>query len=323
MGGTAIKQKFGIETKRVSTNEFHIIWNELKPMLESLFPKSEIEYVKYYHTKETHGDMDILIRNNGTLGNVTEKIETISKYIATNSNVYSFEYKLFQIDLILITERYWESREFFHYDPTGNIMGKISRILGTNLGISGLQYVYRIKNSKHFINLTQNFNEICNFLDLDYSKYNSGFENIIEIFEWCLNSKYINIDKFKFENFNHADRKRNRRRKSYHDFLEYIEQNNIKNKFELKKDKKEYFDYIDSTFPNANFKEEIAKYDALNERTITLSNRFNGRIVMLLTGLKDKELEQFIRDFRKKYSDDWILNNPPYKIDSAIVNFNK
>ena len=38
-----------------------------------------------------------------------------------------------------------------------------------------------------------------------------------------------------------------------------------------------------------------------------LASKVNGDIIMSLTGLKDKELGQFIRTFRAKYDDDWLL----------------
>ena len=50
---------------------------------------------------------------------------------------------------------------------------------------------------------------------------------------------------FKFENLNHIDKKRNRKRGSYHLFLKYIEEHNINKEYAFEKNKDLYIPLID------------------------------------------------------------------------------
>ena len=57
MGGKAL-QKYGVFTERKSTYEFKQIGYELAQIVSSDF-NTICEVVTCYHTKETHGDLDL------------------------------------------------------------------------------------------------------------------------------------------------------------------------------------------------------------------------------------------------------------------------
>ena len=57
MGGHAL-DKIGIKTERKSTKDLYRIFDELK----DYFIDYEITVTKFYKNKETHGDLDILIK---------------------------------------------------------------------------------------------------------------------------------------------------------------------------------------------------------------------------------------------------------------------
>ena len=46
------------------------------------------------------------------------------------------------------------------------------------------------KNNK--IILLDNPKEICDFLELDYNKWEYGFNDMFDIFNWIINCKYFN-----------------------------------------------------------------------------------------------------------------------------------
>ena len=71
--------------------------------------------------------MDLLILNHGNLGNVVEKLRAKFGTVNNNGNVFSFEYDKYQVDIIPQPTRNWVCcSDFFDFDPSGNLMGKIA-----------------------------------------------------------------------------------------------------------------------------------------------------------------------------------------------------
>jgi len=167
--------------------------------------------------------------------------------------------------------------------------------------------VYSIDNSRKLadIVISKDNRKIFKFFDLDYDKYLKGFDNLEEIFEFIINSKYFNPNNFLMENLNSVDRKRSKKRSTYKGFLDYI---NLKNfdkdsGFKFNKDKSSYHRIINEYFPESNFLEILDELKKEDDRNKRISEKFNGNIVMEITGLKGKELGNFIHKF-KQYIED-------------------
>ena len=62
MGGNALK-KYGVETKRMTTLELVLIFNQIKTDYMKTF-NIDVYAPSCYHDKETHGDLDVLIPKN-------------------------------------------------------------------------------------------------------------------------------------------------------------------------------------------------------------------------------------------------------------------
>jgi len=140
MGGNALTQ-YGIITQRKLTVDYLRIANEIKIKVE--FDLSVETFVPYfYRNKESHGDLDLLLKIDHSFNN--KRID-IRNYIKTtfnvdkihnNGGVYSFAYDNFQIDFIPIKESNWESAKvYFSFDPLGNLMGKIAKQIKFDLTI--------------------------------------------------------------------------------------------------------------------------------------------------------------------------------------------
>lgn len=137
MGGNALKS---VITERKTTEEYNNIASVIIPIFEKELGIS-VHLVKSYHEKETHGDMDLLIKithefyNKGI--NLKTFVEDVFKpgQIFNNGSVISFDYEKFQIDLIPIKESNWEvAKSFFNYSPIGNLLGKIVKQFNFNIG---------------------------------------------------------------------------------------------------------------------------------------------------------------------------------------------
>ena len=306
MGGKVMK-KYGVETERKSTQEHKRIEKELIPIISNMF-NTEVKIVEFYRNKETHGDCDLLILNHGNLGNISKKLEEKFGIVHANGNVYSFVYDKYQIDIIPQPTKNWETAKvFFDWDPSGNLMGKIAHKFGLKYGLQGLVYPFRTFSGRlsRDIVISKDNRKIFKFFDLDYDKYLKGFDNLEEIFEFIIDSKYFNPNNFLMENLNSIDRKRNKKRSTYKGFLDYI---NLKNfdkdsSFKFNKDKSSYHRMINEYFPESNFLEMLDELKKEDDRNKRISEKFNGNIVMEITGLKGKELGNFIHKF-KQYIED-------------------
>jgi hypothetical protein len=196
---------------------------------------------------------------------------------------------------------------YFSYDPLGNAMGKTFHKLNLSYGWDGLKFKYRNFNGRnsHDIIITKDPRKIFEFGGYNYDRYLSGFETIEEIFDFIIAGKYFNSEVFKMENLNHIDRKRNRKRKSYHAFLEYIENNNQLNSENdyIFRDKLFYSSIINGFFPEANFFEQLEKLDERNAINKELSEKLNGRLIMeWIPGLEGKGLGDVLKGYREYHN---------------------
>lgn len=319
MGGKALN-KYGIHTERKNTEEFLKIGNEIQDkILTDMFFETII--LKCYRTKTDHGDLDLLIKITPNLNiNFKKYIQDTFKpnEIQCNGGVYSFDYQKFQIDFIPIKEKCWNiAQTYGFFDPLGNIMGKTFHKFGLSYGWDGLFFKFRNFNGKNAQNilLTTDSKEIFDFGGYDYDRYLKGFDTLEEIFRFAIDSKYFDTEMFKMENLKSIDKKRNRKRGSYHLFLNYLKDNNINIKHEFSKDKDDYLTIIDSAFPEANLLSKLNELKIKDEQDKMLSEKFNGNIIMQwLPELNGKELGNAISTFK----DHWGSHYNDYIAKTSI-----
>ncbi len=318
MGGKALN-KYGVYTERKNTEEFLRIGREIQ---NKIYGDVAIEtaIVKCYYTKTDHGDLDLLIKITPNLNiNWRNYIQDAfnPNEIIKNDKVYSFDYQNFQIDIIPIKEDNWEIAQIYYsYDPLGNIMDKTFHKFGLSYGWNGLFYKFRNfhgSNSQNIL-LTTDASKIFEFGGYDYSKYLNGFNTLEDIFKFTICSKYFDSEMFQMENLKSIDRKRNRKRGSYHLFLNYLKDNNINIKYNFYKDKDLYLPMIDEFFPESDLMGQLYKLKMTDAENRILSQKFNGNIVMswLSPNLKGKELGAAISKFKNELGDeyrDFILNS--------------
>lgn len=325
MGGKALKNTF---TERKNTKEYLEIYNEISNILTNLL--GDVTLTTHYHSKVTHGDMDILLKITSNNKNVNIKT-IISKIfkpneIIVNGGVVSFDYKKFQIDIIPINEESWDSAKFWYsYDPIPNLVGKTAHKFGLKFGPEGLVMPIRNFNnrlSKDII-ITKNSKKIFEFLGYDYDRYLMGFDTKQEIFDWVINSKFFDSEMFEMQNLNQIDRKRTRKRATYQEFLEYLKSNNIKKSYNFK-DREEYIERVDDYFPEVGLKREIEKLQKLDNTNQEISKKFNGDIIMnRYNWLKGKELGNAMNNFKRKFKnfDEYALNSDTEKIMKDFDSF--
>lgn len=327
MGGKALKNTY---TERKNTDEFLRIGGEIKnKLLVDL--KLDATILKCYHNKETHGDLDVLIKIPFDFNiNFKKYIEESFKpnEIISNGGVYSFDNQNFQIDFIPIKEEKWEIAQCYgFYDPLGNIMGKTFHKFGLSYGWDGLFYKFRNFNGINSQNIliSNDAEKIFAFGDYDYNRYLQGFETLEDILKFAINCKYFDTEIFQMDNLKSIDKKRNRKRGSYHIFLKYLKDNEINIKYPFEKDKELYLLMINEAFPEVDLLGQLYDLKMKDNENKILSQKFNGDIVMSwLPKLQGKELGQAIKKFKESFDDDgdyreFVLNASYISIENRFM----
>lgn len=340
MGGNALNL-VGLQARRLSASEFDSLVSGVRNASQDVL--HWIEPVKFYHTKPDMGDIDFVAHPKSDVRGkeIVEWGEKIMQRLGSkgyyyNKPVLSFEYQGVQID---IAAKYSDEAakaylEFCHYSPIGNVVGRMIKQTGAKWGIDGLVYPVRDGNDETshmlgYIPLSTNIEAPMKLAGLDPEIWKAGFENEDDIYAFCVESRLFNKEIFAFENLNHINRKRDRLRKDYHAWLDYIKDKpdkykryeNIEEKLQRKA---EWFEVLREMFPESKLKEERAKLlEAADEKRM-LNQKFNGNVVKELTGLEGKELGQFLTSFKKSFGegkgyDAWIKRSSLDDIKAEVV----
>ncbi len=226
MGGNIFINK----SRRVTKEELPYYRNKIFNILD----KFDLEYkeILSYKNKEDFGDLDILVKKDCYI-NIIDKLKNYFKdnniEYSQNSNILSFLIEELQVDLIFTKPKYFESSfYYFNFNDLGNLGGRIFHKLGVKWGFKGLSIVLRDENNiVAEIELTQDISEILPIIGLCPETYFKGFDDLEDIFKYVISSNYFNKCLYAYENRNHYARTRDKKRKTYREFLKYIEENDI------------------------------------------------------------------------------------------------
>lgn len=312
----------------------------LPELYNALGPDVEFTVVPYYSEKEDFGDLDILVKAN--TGDVRTAViehfrlpgetKLVKHYqYSTNHNCFSFLFEKFQVDLICTVEDYETSIAYYSFNDVGNILGRFYHKFGLKFGHQGLIYPMRDdRGIRKELVITKDPKKIIEFLGLDFYKWEAGgFNTLEDIFEWVAQGKYF--DPMLFEELSAINEKRDRKRKTFSRFLDWLEETKPEAKYKfLKKDDMEL---VDEYFPHrwihqieehfeCDIRGPLKAFREQMEREDKIKAKFNGEIIMEITGLKGKELGSFMNKFRENDHDgsfdDYILDTSPEKIKEYI-----
>jgi hypothetical protein len=228
------------------------------------------------------------------------------KELVKNGAVNSFEYKEFQIDLICVPRKNFQtSVDYFAWNDLGNLMGRVSHKLGFKLGHEGLSMTFRDGDYQYAeVSVSRDARQIFAFLDYDYERFLDGFDTVEEIFNFASSSKYFNKEIYSLDNRNHASRVRDRKRKTYNEFLTWVEVTEGLPAYpwaQMKEQggrqyKDEFLRLAFDHFPG--FKEQHDKVQHNFNVWKQVKAAFNGSLVREWTGLQDRELGEFMKHLR-------------------------
>lgn len=334
MGGNALK---AVKTRRYAADEYCVLRDTVLTTLRNRYPNRRIEDIRAYRAKPSFGDLDVLFEADNFTDDVYKMLEELfqPKQIVKNSSVWSFEFNEFQVDLIFTTKKmFTSSANYFAWNDLGNLMGRVAHKLGFKYGHDGLSFMVRDGTHQYAeIHVSSDIVEILKFLKYDPSRFLQGFDTLEEIFQFAASSEYFNKEIYSLDNRNHASRIRDKKRKTYTEFLSWIETAEnlpaypwadlkevggyqykevfIKRAFEFFPDFKENYNATMASFNTW----QIAK------------SKFNGQIVSRLTGLIDKQLGEFIVVLKAKVPgslSEWAASTPQSDIhDWILMEFNQ
>lgn len=347
MGGNALS----VATIRLPASAYHQVSQKVLHKLQIAYPGRKIVIIPSYTNKPDFGDLDILIESGTQEGKEYDPKSAFQALGATelvrNGDVTSLGYKLkesvFQVDLIKIKpEAFNFTLRYFSFNDLGNLIGRIAHKAGFKLGHDGLRYVLRDKQeSDHVIDeliVTRNFDEALSFLGYDPKQYqdgfNDGFKLLTDVFQFVTTTPYFNRDIYLLENRNAKSRVRDRKRKTYMGFLDWLEKipHNALPTYDWNDKKVVRQTFLGNALSGELFQEEsnapvfvksynaaIVKYHQNNR----IKAKFNGRLVGELTGLSGKELGGLMMEIRnsfvsKEAMQKWMLKSKHFEIEALI-----
>lgn len=288
MGGHALKN---VKTQRFLPNEYH----QIKKEIATIFNNEDIAFISEVPNKQKFGDLDVLYKANSSLSKniyniIKEKVKPHE--IVHNGDVYSFDYKSFQIDFIKCYN--FEMGQFYlSYGDFGGIIGRIVNKYNIKFGHEGLWiniYLDEGKTHSHGrIILSDSPKQICEFLGLHYTKWVSGFQSKQEIFDYIISSRLFNPRYFK-----HLA-ERNRKRPMYLEFVDYVKnlsQRQTPDASTLQMDAITFFEK----------KDEYNKIIEELEAKRISREKFNG-LLFLNRGVPEKMIGNALGEFKSGFED--------------------
>lgn len=298
MGGNALS----FETRRVNHDEYFHLVNDIRCKLNSIGEEKHID-IPAYRTKPDFGDIDILIVSDRP--NRKEWIQKLfePKEIYHNSDCFSFDYYGVQVDFIFCKEEnFVTSYNYFSWNDLGNICGRIFHRQGLRFGHDGLTLIVRDDTQVvGEILLSKDINQILEFGGYDPVRFAEGFDTLEDIFKFASSTPYYNYEIFDLDNRNYRARTRDRKRPTYTKFLLWAQENMIETGYEWNSNKAAYLPRILYEFGKLDEYTEMLRRHFVN---LDIKKKFNGEIVMKLTGLSGKELGAFMTAFKTKFSRD-------------------
>lgn len=305
MGGNAFDN-----TVRLNVNDYLKTLNYIKNNINA-----DCCDIPYVGLKSSFGDLDLIVDNNINLTEFEKRFKVNGK--VKNGNVVSYSINFFdsynfQVDLILTKKENFDiSKFYFSYNDLNNLVGRIAHKFDLKFGFNGLFYVIKNESGHHCkdVLLSKDPKEIYDFLGYNYSSYLNGFNSFIDLFEFVCSSKYFNADIYSPEELNHINRTRNRKRKTYKMFLEFLKSSKYKDKkFGFSKNKSDYLLKINNYFSNANLFNEMKSVSDSIKLNDSVRSVYNGTIISSLSNLEGKDLGIHIKEF-----EEFMLNKMMFK----------
>jgi hypothetical protein len=336
MGGKALLEKHpGI--KRLTRDEFAMISNELVQKFRGLFRNynTEIRVLPTYSDKTSFGDVDFIVDASrlpqGIDGDNWKQMiiqHFKPKAVVENGNIFSFEYKNHQIDIIsVISNNYAFSFQYYSYNGMGSLMGNVAKAMGLKLTETGLYLpVYQGQQKIEDILITNDWGQMSSVLGYGSNRYGYSFDRLSSILSYLSSCVYFSQELYNVETMNADERGSYGNLPIYKDFVEYITAHKatLKN-YNFESSPKPWMSLIKTSFPQVVDRSKELMEILAKERIF--KQKFNGEVIMAATGITEgKGLGKFIEAFKKSFPgplefDIFIMSSLPSTIEEKLKAF--
>lgn len=314
MGGNAFKER---ETSRLNQADYERLsakfLDAANQTLASFGSTSKAGIVPSWREKTEHGDIDMVLPEDSLGGKYNHFIKRLAAELGVeglhhkqNGNMLNCAYmdgdKCIQVDLIFVKDAAFDfALSYLSWNDVSTILLRVASKMGVAVGINGLSLT--AKKGAHKVGrviLTRSYEEMCGYLGLNYQRWKMGFNNLEEIYEFFAEWQGFSAKVFCLEKMNNVDRKSVQKRVGYMQFLEWIDTHPEKEKrYDWHKRYQTQFEQIWQAFPaaKAEFEAIFIEIDKKKE----CNEKFNGNVVSELTGLKFKELGDFMTNFKRRF----------------------
>ena len=342
MGGNALalavvngkSEPVGVQSKRLHKKDFDSLTAKVVKVLNAAIEKANSmgakivaapHEVKAYRQKETFGDLDLLV--DGELFSFVPYEEVMEMLRVEFNHTGPLPYKTkdkkdmvmsiglpsdeesvyFQLDLIASDHTYYKFHSsYLNWNDLGNLVGVVASSNGfLKYGHDGLRYLFRDgDNLFESVVLTNDWNEALEFFGYSQERYYAGFDNLMEIYEYAASSRYFSPSLYAFENRNHTQRTRDRKRPTYNGFLNWIEEQNSLGYFNSKTpmDSYKWKERVYEFFPTFA-QTEVDTWAKLERRKVFKEYFNGGRLLKFKTELKNKEISDYLKELEQSVPD--------------------
>jgi len=342
MGGNALAlavvngnpEPVGVESKRLHKKDFDSLTAKVVKVLNVAIEKANSmgahivdapHEVKAYRQKETFGDLDLLV--DGELFSFVPYEEVMEMLRVEFNHTGPLPYKpkdkkdmvmsiglpsdekdvYFQLDLIASERDYYKFHSsYLNWNDLGNLVGVVASSNGfLKYGHDGLRYLFRDgDNLFESVVLTNDWDEALEFFGYSQERYYAGFDNLLEIYEYAASSRYFSPSLYAFENRNHTQRTRDRKRPTYNGFLNWIEEQDALGYFKDKKpmDSDKWKERVYEFFPS--FAQTEKDTWAKLERRKVFKEYFNGgRLLKFKPELQKQAISDYLKALEQSVPD--------------------
>lgn len=266
--------------------------------------------------KSSFGDLDVICDEKAK-SYIIKKLNMENIPYNDNGNMVSYlSEDSYQIDIIFVyIEKIDYNIDYFSFADSSIIFRVMFKDTDYKHSSHGLHYVFGEKCNRKSIHLSDSYSCLLHLMDLNPHKFEDGFDDEEDFFEWVTSSSYFDASKFQdIETmFNAKTRKNVKKRKMFMSFMEYVKNRTFKEP---------------SVFPKAvdffyGVDEELAEIESKDEMDKIYSRKFNGKIVNEITGLEKRELGGFMMGFKLLYSKEDILGLTDDGVRHAIKLYHK
>ncbi|KVP75348.1 hypothetical protein [Burkholderia ubonensis] len=314
MGGNALS----VTAVRLTKKNFERVSAQCIERLQACFPGHRVAVIPAYRAKADFGDCDILVTSAGYDPNkaaaALDAVEVVRNGPVTSVGVVvrdelpPVDGNVFQVDLIAIGEDAFDyALGYFSFNDLGNLIGRTAHRAGLSHKHDGLWFYVRDGDYKfREICLTRDYDVALRFLGYEPARFHAAFETLGEIFEYVSGSTFFNRDIFLLENRNAKSRIRDRKRRTYMEFLKWCEARPELPAYPYPDDKSAWLPRIAEHFPHFEAEYQQALKDMADQRAVKV--RFNGEWVAKLTGLQGKDLGALMKNVKESFDSQEALH---------------